>query len=688
MKYNYLFPIITLTFAALASVAQTVAQNSPYTISENAMPVSSVFTTYRSTQAAMRNISQESENYTSLDGAWSVKYLAPGVKPSSSDLDRYADLASWDTISLPKAWQMAGQGPAIYSDGAYPFLTAEPKIGRNTIRINGSQSAIFARQITVPFDYIDKVIYINLQGAMARTTLYVNGQKVGMNTAARTATEFDITKFVERGVNRIAIVVDQYAESSLVEDWAQWRLSGINRGVYMLAQPKIRMRDYLVSTRLDPSYTNGLLETSLLVKSELLNPHVVTVFYDLYDPNGKIISQASREVNIGLRGEDTVRFTATIMGVEKWTAETPTLYTLLYRIKREGRFTETIARKVGFRTVEVKDNNLLINGMREQIRGVNLAEFSSTTGNVLSPGETLAELLKMKRLGINAIRTAGYPLPSFVYEMTDSLGFYVVSTASIDASGMPSDTRLGGTLANDPQWRDVFVDRAVAVYELGKNSPSIIAFATGQNAGNGYCMYQAYLAIKKRDPGRVVIYDGAHAQWNTDIVCPRYISIEELGKLKEDNILQPIIPSCVKFDPRYWQLDNTQGAFIDRWQEPSIIAGGVRFAELTPQYQLKQKPSGKMSLSSAQDDLRAIEKIFAPLSVERGSRANTYVIKNRMQHADLSYFPITYLVKNALGKQQWIRLETVNCAPGQSVTIDLTGRPLQLKIGNIYNSTL
>lgn len=675
----------TIILAALCSLS-TFAQNTPYKISENELPPSTIFTTYRSLQSAQNNVSEKSENFTSLNGQWKVKLLSNGAVVDQQDIAKSNTLQDWQEITLPLSWQMAGIGQAIFSQQAYPFLKSAPKIGNPTTTVQNPATALFAREVTIPFDYLDKVIYITIGASTSRTTLYVNGQKVGMSTDSRNPAQFNITKFVERGLNRIVLAVDQYCQASLLEDQSGWRLSGVNREVYMLAQPKIRMRDYLVRTSLDPTYTNGLLETALLLKSELLNPHEVTIYYDLYDRTGKIVNQANRNVMIGMRDEDTVRFTASILNVEHWSAETPSLYTLVYRVKREGRFTEYIARKVGFRNVEIKDKQILINGVADQFRGVNLEEYNPKTGNVMTEEQTLDNLKKMKRAGINAIRTAGYPLPSFFYEMADSVGFYVVSTANIDAQGMPQTTSKGGALSNVPAYREVFVDRAIATYERGKNNPSIVAFALGQSSGNGYCMYQAYLAIKERDPLRTVIYDGAGTEWNTDVVCPLYPSIEELAKIDAP---QPIIPSCVVFDARYWNLKNTQGAFIDRWQSPSIeTKNDVTFAELSDNYTLQKKSSGQIDSKSAEANIDKISQLWAPVVVEQIEKTNTFRIENRMQRADLSYFTISYLSKSIFGKEHWTDLMPVQCAPGQTVDVVLQGKPLQIKIGNIYKTIL
>lgn len=681
--------LITACAALIFSISASTAKITPPEISRGELAPSTIFTTYRSLPSARDNVSTASENYTSLSGEWKIKRYE-----NQADLTVKGDVAGWGTIALPLAWQMAGRGTAIFSQKAYPFLKNESEASalNPNFSIKNSESYVLTREFTVPFDYLDKVLYLTIGASSARTTLYINGKEVGMSTDSRSAAQFNVSKFVERGLNTITMKIDDYCTASLIEDQAAWRLAGANREVYLMAQPKIRMRDYLVRTSLDPTYTNGLLETALLLKSELLNPHEVTVFYDLYDRQGKIVNQASRQVMIGMRGEDTVRFTATIMGVERWSAETPSLYTLIYRVKREGRFTEYIARKVGFRNVEIKGNKLTINGVAEQIRGVNLEEFDPSTGNVMNPEVTKSELLKMKQLGLNAIRTGGYPLPPFFYEMTDSLGFYVVSTANVNASGMSASTALGGTLANDPAWRDVFVDRAISTYEHGKNYPSVVAFALGEQAGNGYCMYEAYLAIKARDANRVVIYDGAKAEWNTDIVCPIDPTIEELEKIAQvepyKRITQPIIPARVKFDPKYWKLAHTQGAFIDRWVAPSIERTGVEFASLSDDYKLTSKTNGTIRMSSAADHLTTIGEIFAPVRLTPEGKSNTYTIENRLQSTNLNHYKVECYKKSLLGKAQWVELPAIECAAGESAQITLPAGVSKLKIGNILSLEL
>lgn len=689
MRSRYFLAFI-LAVTSVGAMAQRDFFKTPYPISHGTKDVGSRVVTYRSAAHAMAGVADSSVNYVDLNGQWSVRFFDDAGKVREADLDRGNDLKKdWKSVKLPLSWQMNGEGAAVFADKAYGFLSKAPVVGAPLKMPTSGKTALYARDFTVPFDFLDRMLYLTIGASSSRTTLYINGQMVGFATDSKNPAQYDITPYVSRGQNRVVLQVEQYSGASWVENQRMWRLSGVNRDIFILAQPKIRMRDFMVRTSLDPTYQNGLLETALLLKTELLNPHTVTVYYDFYGPDGALVAQNSREVNLGMRAEDTVRFTTSIMGVKKWNAETPNLYTILYRVKREGRFTEYGAVKTGFLSVETKGNQLLVNGIAPVIKGVNFEEFDPRTGNVLSKDKVRQELLRMRLMGVNAIRTGGYPLPSFFYELTDSIGFYVVDVANIDASGLENSTRKGRSVANDPAWKDVFVQRAVATYERSENNPSVVAVALGENAGNGYCMYQGYLAIKARNRDRVVIYDGAGAEWNTDVVCPLYPSIEDLTKLK---VLQPIIASRVSFDKAYWNIKGVQGAFVDRWRDPSITASApVYYEELTGDYRLKKRDDGTQKLGSVEDHEKQISDLFLDVEITtKDAVKGIYTIENRMQYSDLNQFKITCSTMSG-GKVVKTTPILINCPVGATAEITIPGasvisstKELLFEVGNIY----
>ena len=633
-------------------------------------------------------------SYVSLCGEWRVKFIKNESEISSKEYDPKSDIKSWGsaTVQLPSSWQIAGYGNLVYTDKAYPFLENAPQKGKYPTPAQ-SNCALYARDFTVPFDYADKKVYLTIGAATSKATLFINGQKIGFATDSKNPARYDISDFIERGRNRVMIFVEDFDKSSWVENISGWNLNGINRDIYIYAQPKIRMRDVLVSTSLDPTYSNGLLETALLLKSELLNPHTVTVYYDLYDTKGTIIRKEKKEITIDMQKEDTVRFHSSVPSVEKWNSETPNLYTIVYSVQREGRYTEYVAVKVGFRSVEIKNGSLLINGVAPIIKGVNFEEVNPATGNVNSKEEVQRELEQMRLSGFNAIRTNGYPMPQYFYDLTDSIGFYVFNIANTNTQGLDNSLSKGSSLANNPAWRDVFVDRAVTAYERTKRNSSVIAVGLGQSAGNGYNMYEAYNAIKARNKNCIVVYDGAGAEWNTDIATPLYPTTEDLTKLTKRGVIQPIIAAKVKFDEKYWKLENTQGAFIDSWNNCSIRNTAVKaYSQLDNNYKLSKLPNGTDKRSSAKAEIAQIKPIFANITIESLDNSKGVIkINNHLQYTNLNSYTLRYRVINNGKLGKWVELN-VECAPQQSVEVTLSGfgdkKELEIEIGNIFSSVL
>lgn len=650
------YPIfhILLSALSLTSVAQGV------TSINRELPRAS-FVSYRNAEQALARDITKSENFADLSGEW--------LFTEGSDLSA-AKLSSRKFL-IPSAVELDGIGSAIYSEKAYPFLKTAPS---GDFTVSDKEPMIFSREFSVPLDYVDRILYLHIGAAKSSVTVYINGKEVGYSTDSRNPAEFEITKYVVRGSNQLALKVDKYSDGSYLEDQSEWRLSGLNRDIYMFAQPKIRVRDYTVNTKLDPTYTNGMLETSLLLKTELLNTHTVKVYYDLYDPQGNLVNQANKEVTLGMRGEDTVRFSATILDVKQWNAETPNLYTIMYRVQREGRFTEYVTVKAGFRTVEIRDGKMLVNGKAIKIKGVNYAEFSPSTGNVLTEIEMRESLKQMKFAGINAIRTDGYPLPAHFYDVCDEMGIYVADVANVNAQGVGTSTDKGKSLANAPAWCDNFVYRVNNTYERNKAHTSVVMWALGDNAGNGYNMYEAYLMLKAKERNRPVVYNGAGTEFNTDIFCPDYMSLSEIGKQTMDG--QPIIFSRCPFDETIWESDVVQGGFINRWQEPSIVSS-ARFAELSDSYKLTERESGMVDMPSAKRDLKLITDIFCGVKISVIDwKKSTFELENRLDFANINELKVVcQLLKD--GKMQREYDLKIDAAPGKTTTFTIPKNKLK-----------
>lgn len=689
-----LFAAIALLSVAYSSQAGPKKYTPPYAISENQELPRSVFVSYRNQRHAFRDTFDSSQNYIALNGEWSFRQFSsataiPGQAFEGGEtLEKFIN--GWQQITLPGAWELAGQGGvgrAIYADKAYDFAKTKSQVDPPHLP-GSSPVGVYVRKLTVPFDLFDKAHFLHIGAAKMGTRVYVNGKEVGFSAVdSKSPAEFDISRYITEGRNWIVLVVPQFTPGSYLEDWQGWRLSGINRDMFVFAQPKIRMRDYLVQTTLDPSYTNGLLETALLLKTQLLNAHTVTVHYDLYDPQGKLVNQNFRDVEVGLRAEDTVRFTASIPNVVKWDAEQPNLYTILYRIKREGRFTEYVACRVGFRTVEAREGGaFLVNGKPVLFKGVNLAEHMPATGNVLDTAQLRNMLVDMKLAGVNAVRTDGYPLPYGFYQLCDELGFYVCDVADINTAGLGGSRARNGNITNDPAWREAYLARVEAMYERDKNHPSVVMWALGDRSGNGYNMYQAYLMLKRKESTRPIVYNGAGMEWNTDVYCPDY------PESLENTSGRPFVPSRVKFDPVYWITPGMQGAFLERWNDPSLTATVGPDGKYILSDDYKLTPSdGRIALSATGANAQ-VRTLFANVVITQvDASKGIYKFENRLQFTDLERFTVSYrLASIADGKVIREGIVSVAAAPGETAQVEIPGigalgkdRKLTITVGNI-----
>lgn len=690
MKKIALLALATLACLPYSSSAQY--QEPQIATSVNKEQPRSTFMSFRNRNQAMSGVVDSSQNYANLNGKWAFMLFESEDKIPTNCFSTNFETSRWRQVSVPGSWEIQGAGEALFADKAYDFAKERPQAG---VLPKDIPTAVYIRDFTVPFDYIDKTIFLHIGAAKAAITVYVNGKEVGYSQDSKNPAEFDISQYAVRGLNRLAIKVDRWSEGSFLEDQQMWRLSGINRDVYLFVQPKIRVRDYIVRTSLDPTYTNGLLETALLLKTQLLNPHTVTVHYDLYDPQGQLVNQTFRDVQVGMKSEDTVRFTASIPNVKQWNDETPHLYTLLYRVKREGRWTEFTAFKIGFRTIEIADDKLMINGKAIRVKGVNMAEHTVQNGNYTDPKFFEQTLLRIKQEGFNAVRTDGYPLPDSFYQICDRLGLYVWDVANINDQGMGNSLSRGRTLANNIQWREMFLDRVNNTYERGKNHPSIITWSLGDNAGNGYNMYQAYMMLRSKDDTRPIAYNGANLEWNTDIYCPSNPDMKDLLKIEAG---RPIIPSCVEFSPEYWTNKKFQGAFINRWESASLNNSAIKkYAELNNDYKTVNRNNGTVNLPSLVDEagndtptLAKVRKLFAavvitPIDFNKG----TFEFRNNLTFSNLDKIEVKYTITNG-AKITKAGIINVFAAPGESVEVQIPGasslgkeKKLTIEVGNL-----
>ena len=479
---------------------------------------------YANREDALRKGFRESENYVDLNGTWDFKYF-----------EDYHNLTmeprSWDKIKVPGNWEIQGFGTAIYTNIPYDFCPENPQPPQLP---EAFPAGVYHRTFTVPESWNGREVFLNLCATKSGTYVYVNGQEVGYGEDSKSLHRYNITKYLKPGENDLKLKIYRYTAASYLEDQDFWRISGIERDVYLSSEKSQTGFDFSVISTLAEDLETGIF------KLKMRSSTPVEVFYELLDKDGKAVADAVFEFSGSM-----ATVTDTIPAVRKWTAETPELYTLLLRVN--GEYTRF---HVGFRRLEIKEvpdtdgrmvHAFLVNGQPVKFKGVNMHEHNPYTGHYTTKQNILEDLLLMKEANINSIRTCHYPQPREFYELCDSLGFYVYDEANIESHGMGYD--LSQTLGNKPEWMTKHIDRTLNMYRRTANYPCVTILSLGNEAGNGVNFYETYKilkALEKDGQGRPVVYERAEFQHNTDFINPMYPDTRWLKKMGETYGERPI----------------------------------------------------------------------------------------------------------------------------------------------------
>lgn len=559
------------TLLALALPLAASAQSLPYWQDVN---VTSVNAETQRTEAiwyadradALSKGFRESENYVDLNGVWDFKYFE-----DYHEMERYQG-TDWNKIQVPGNWEVQGYGVAIYTNIPYEFAPIDPQ---PPTLPEVFPAGIYHRTFTVPEGWDGRTVYLNLAGIKSGTYVYVNGKEIGYSEDSKDLARFDITQALKEGENDLILRVYRYSTGSWLECQDFWRISGIERDVYLSSEKTPARFDFSVVSTLDPSFTKGVF------RMDLRSQAPVEVSYELIDKDGETVADAVYE----FKGELTT-VTDTIPGVRKWSAETPELYTLLLRV--DGEYTRF---HVGFRRIEiatVKDGDrdvkaLLVNGQPVKFKGVNMHEHNPYTGHYQTKENILEDLQLMKMANINAIRTCHYPKSREFYELCDSLGFYVYDEANIESHGM--GYRPDRTLGNNAAYMAKHVDRTLNMYRRTANYPCVTILSLGNEAGNGVNFYETYRVLKaleKDGQNRPVCYERADREWNTDMLVPMYPNTEWFARIGERESGRPAVPceyshamgnSNGSIDLQWEQIyahTHLQGGFIWDWVDQGL----------------------------------------------------------------------------------------------------------------------
>ena len=532
--------------------------------------------------AALNSSGNDSPRYMSLDGKWKFNWVkTPAERPAWFFKDDY-DIRSWGTINVPSNWEIEGHGIPFYVNAGYGFETDPPHISHDWNPVGS-----YKRDFKLPSDWRNKDIFLQFGAVSSAFYVWVNGKPVGYSQGSKTPAGFDITDYIKHGKNSVAFEVYRWCDGTYIEDQDFWRLSGIQRTVFLHARPKTRIADYFARAGLDETYKDGILDLEVVIDpGEKDIDKEFFVGYKLMR-GGRVILSGEKQAG-GLRSDWTLDFKGTIEDVNTWTAEDPDLYTLVLTLRDErGRVMECLSAATGFRTVEIKDNMLFINGKYVYLKGVNLHEHHDKKGHVTDRETMTRDILMMKSHNINAVRTSHYPQPELWYELCDRYGLYLVDESNIESHGIGYDKDK--TLAHKSAWAAAHLDRAVRMVERDKNHPSVIIWSMGNEAGDGQNFVNIYRWIRERDNTRPVQYERAEKmthtpEHHTDIWCPMYASIDYLEKYATDNdSYRPLIlceyahamGNSVGNLQDYWDVIEKypllQGGFIWDWVDQGLL---------------------------------------------------------------------------------------------------------------------
>ncbi|MFR9503881.1 MAG: glycoside hydrolase family 2 TIM barrel-domain containing protein [Rikenellaceae bacterium] len=722
---------------AFSSVAQNDWENE-FMFEKNKLPARVASYSYENEQDALGN-DREQSRMVMLNGEWSFKFVETTDERPLDFMGSDFEGQGWDKIEVPSSWEMKGYGQPIYTNITYPFTPnildpnlkydwqgPQPPVPPYIYRENPVGS--YYRDFEVPAEWEDNSVVLHFGGVTSAFYVWVNGVEVGYSQGSCLAAEFDITKYLKTGNNRVAVQVFKWSDGSYLEDQDMWRLSGIHRDVMLLSQPKVSINDISIRAKLDENYKNGTIEIrpSVWMEGDETKLDGWKITAQLYDADQNAVfanelSSSAKEIYFERWPQrDIVKFAfmeSDVTMPHKWSAENPYLYTLVLSMKNpEGEVVESRSQKVGFRTVEFdKDNALLINGKSVEIIGVNRHDHSPTNGKALTREEMEADAKLIKQFNFNAVRTSHYPNDPYFMELCDKYGIYVMDEANIETH------HLGGYIANTPSWSGAMLARITRMVMRDKNHPSIISWSLGNEAGTGPNFAAAAAWIHDFDNSRFVHYEGAQGDPNhpdyiegvagngkseayanpddpafVDVISRMYPELSQIVAQSESPYINRPIIMCEYMHA----MGNSMGGLGDYWDEirarKNLIGGFIW--DMIDQGLVNTNDKGEQYYAyggdfgdKPNDQNFCINGVFAP---DRTPNPHAWEAKyifqpveislistdpcrvsilNRLSHTTLSQYDVRWELLESGKKIQSGTLETLNTAAGDSqiVTIPL-----------------
>ena len=695
--------VLTAIFVlvAAAAMAQDPYWENPEMFAENRLPARATLMPYPSPEEAFAR--SESSLVQDISGEWRFHWTqTPAERPEGFWAVDYNDEA-WGTMPVPGNWEINGYGYPIYTNVTYPFPKNPPYIPHDD-----NPTGCYRHTFDIPADWDGRRIILHFESGLAAMHIWVNGEKVGYSQGTKTAVEFDITPYVKQGSNLLAIEGYRWCDGSYLEDQDFWRLSGFDRGVKVYAAGKTRIADMFVVADLDETYENGLYNATVNVQNSDSEPFKGAVKLSLikgrynYQTEKFVYERAvailSKSVKVAPGSTVDVDLARTLHGVDVWNHENPKLYTTVVTLlDSKGNIIESMACNTGFRKVEIKDAQLLLNGKPLMINGVNMHEHNPATGHVVNRELMLQDIYLMKQHNINAVRTSHYPQPTEWYDLCDIHGILLVDEANIEAHGCGTGYHSSYPdfhPSHRAEWKAAHHDRVQAMVERDKNHPSVILWSMGNESSDGEVYGEMYEWIHNRDKTRFVQLEQGYSGPHTDISCPMYPEINDFRAWAERADARKPYIMCEyahamgnstgnlrEFFDIMEGHPHMQGGFIWDWVDQGIDAvgeSGKHYWAYGGDFGATMYPhdenfccNGLVSPDrTPHPGLMEVKKVYQDIEfelVEGGVR-----IYNNFNFTNLSKYSIRYTLKREGVIVHQEALPTVQCAPGESVDVAFT----------------
>ena len=661
---------------------------------------------YADERSALEAEKRNSPNYISLDGIWKFNYVdSPDKRPYWFFKDDY-DIRDWDDIEVPSNWQMKGYDVPIYVNIGYAFKMNPPYIPHDWNPVGS-----YKRTFTVPAGWNEKEVFLQFGAVSSAFYVWVNEQLVGYSQDSKTPAEFNITRYLKKGNNTLSVEVYRWSDGSYLEDQDFFRLSGIQRSVFLHARPKTFISDFFAVGDLENNYKDGLLKLDVSLKTADPEAKDFIVEASIFEDDQKIYSETK---NIKLAdNKASVNFIKQFPGVKKWTSETPDLYSLVLNLKDNfGNNLESVSSRIGFRKVEIFDSRLHVNGVAILLKGTNMHEHNDITGHVIDEATILKDIRVMKSNNINAVRTSHYPQQELWYDMCDKYGLFLIDEADIESHGIGYDKDV--TLADKKEWAAAHLDRMQRMVERDKNHPSVIIWSLGNEAGDGHNFLENYKWAKARDLTRPVQYERAEKSTNTterhtDIYCPMYARIGDIEAYARDPKNDRPLILCEYAHAMgnstgnlqdYWNViekyPKLQGGFVWDWVDQGILKtdeNGEKYWAYGGDFGEEGIPSdGNFCINgltwpdrTGKPGLAEVNKVyqyigFEPLNLAAGS----IKIRNKYFFTDLSEFVFDWdIVSDGVAVKSG-KLSFPGFKPGRDTVVNIPVSGIEAAPGTEY----